>query len=185
MNTIITSRGDIMHAGMLIATEKGLGAINIRAVARVAGISVGAVYNYFPNKSVLLSATVRKIWADIFYGIGQMGYCESISTYIQWLFGAIKERGAKYPDFFQSQGPGLAAGGREVSRQTVRYCLFRMERGLNRALKNDQRVKPDAFDCTFTKGDLSRFLYTNMLTMLARGETDCSLLIRVIERVLY
>ena len=185
MNIIITSEGDIMEAGMAIASEEGLAAVNIRSVARRAGISVGSVYNYFPNKSVLLSATVRKIWADIFYRVGRLGNFNSIAEYIQWFFHLIKEQGEKYGDFFLSQGKGFAAGGREISRETVEHCVTHMSRSLDRIIKKDQKVKPDVFDDTFSKEDLTKFIFINLLTMIARGETDCSVLIRVIERIVY
>ena len=70
MNTFITSREAILAASRKIATEQGLQAINIRAVAQNCGVAVGSVYYYFPSKADLVAATVEDVWKSIFHMAG-------------------------------------------------------------------------------------------------------------------
>ena len=77
MNTNNTLHDKILAASKEIAADKGFQAINIRAVASKAKISVGSVYNYFPDKSALLQATIADIWCDVFHRTGQ---CTALSS---------------------------------------------------------------------------------------------------------
>ena len=78
MNTNNTLHDKILAASKEIAADKGFQAINIRAVASKAKISVGSVYNYFPDKSALLQATIADIWCDVFHRTGQ---CTALSSF--------------------------------------------------------------------------------------------------------
>ena len=57
MNKTVTSREAILAASQKLVMEKGLQAVNMRTVASVCGVAVGSVYNYFPSKAELLTAT--------------------------------------------------------------------------------------------------------------------------------
>ena len=45
-----TLRSNLLNLARNIADEKGIDAINIRAIANKAGVATGTVYNYFSNK---------------------------------------------------------------------------------------------------------------------------------------
>ena len=45
---------DIKIAASLVLQEGGLEALNTNRVAEVAGVSIGSLYQYFPNKESLL-----------------------------------------------------------------------------------------------------------------------------------
>ncbi|MGH6665402.1 MAG: TetR/AcrR family transcriptional regulator [Pseudolabrys sp.] len=51
----------ILAAATLIATEGGMGAVQIAAVAARAGIAAGTVYRYFPSKTDLIAELVAAI----------------------------------------------------------------------------------------------------------------------------
>jgi AcrR family transcriptional regulator len=50
------TRDAILQAATQIITREGLAAFNTNRVAEVAGISVGSLYQYYPNKAALLTA---------------------------------------------------------------------------------------------------------------------------------
>ena len=54
MNTVVTSREQILGAAKEIAALEGVAQISIRGVAKACGVSVGSIYNYFPTKSELV-----------------------------------------------------------------------------------------------------------------------------------
>ncbi len=49
----------IFHAIMEEATEKGPASLNIKEIARRAGVSIGSLYQYFPNRDGLLDFAVE------------------------------------------------------------------------------------------------------------------------------
>src|SRR5512146_1584286 len=49
----------IFNAIMEEATEKGPASLNIKEIARRAGVSVGSLYQYFPNRDGLLDFAVE------------------------------------------------------------------------------------------------------------------------------
>ena len=65
MNTVVTSKEDILKASRELIRERGWSAISIRSVAAACGVSVGSIYNYFDSKAELMSAAVESVWRDI------------------------------------------------------------------------------------------------------------------------
>ena len=61
---------DILEAANIVLKESGLAAFNTNRVADVAGVSIGSLYQYFPNKEALLlqmqSAEVEATWAKLY-----------------------------------------------------------------------------------------------------------------------
>jgi AcrR family transcriptional regulator len=51
-----TRRADIAAAGRALLTENGMAALQMRDVARRAGVGLGTVYTYFPTKEALFAA---------------------------------------------------------------------------------------------------------------------------------
>ena len=54
----------ILDAATTLATEDGLGAVQIAAVAERAGIAAGTVYRYFPAKTDLVAELVKRVADD-------------------------------------------------------------------------------------------------------------------------
>jgi AcrR family transcriptional regulator len=50
----------ILEAGAQILASQGLGGFNTNAVAERAGVSIGSLYQYFPNKDALMVALIRR-----------------------------------------------------------------------------------------------------------------------------
>ena len=66
MNTIVTSKEEILKNSRELIREKGWAAVSIRSVASACGVSVGSIYNYYDSKAELISATVESVWCEIF-----------------------------------------------------------------------------------------------------------------------
>ena len=54
MNTVVTSKEEILRASRELIRQKGWDAVNIRSVAAACGVSVGSIYNYFDSKAALV-----------------------------------------------------------------------------------------------------------------------------------
>ena len=67
MNTVVTSKEEILRASRELIRQKGWDAVNIRSVAAACGVSVGSIYNYFDSKAALVGAAVESVWCEIFH----------------------------------------------------------------------------------------------------------------------
>lgn len=65
MNTVVTSKEEILKKSRELIQKNGWATVNIRSLAAACGVSVGSIYNYFESKSALVSATVESVWEDI------------------------------------------------------------------------------------------------------------------------
>ena len=54
MNTVVTSKEDILKTSRELIQQRGWSAVNIRSVAIACGVSVGSIYNYFDSKAALI-----------------------------------------------------------------------------------------------------------------------------------
>lgn len=66
MNTVVTSREEILKTAGDMVKEGKTERISMRGLAKACGISVGSIYNYFPTKNDLMIAVVVELWKEIF-----------------------------------------------------------------------------------------------------------------------
>lgn len=59
MNTVVTSKEEILKASREFIRTQGWSALNIRSLATACGVSVGSIYNYFDSKAKLVESTVE------------------------------------------------------------------------------------------------------------------------------
>lgn len=100
MNTIVTSREEILKASRELIRQEGWSAISIRSVAAACGVSVGSIYNYFDSKTELVSATVESVWEEIFHRPENADMFQNIVSCITWMFERMAYGSRQYPGFF-------------------------------------------------------------------------------------
>ena len=61
---LVTRAAIVDAAGRILLTE-GAGALNTNRIAKVAGVSVGSLYQYFPNKEAVLGALAEREGANL------------------------------------------------------------------------------------------------------------------------
>ena len=60
MNTVVTSREEILAASRELIRQKSLPALSVRSVASACGVSVGSIYNYFETKEEIFLALLTR-----------------------------------------------------------------------------------------------------------------------------
>ena len=98
MNTIITSKEEILKHSRELLQKKGWNAINIRALATACHVSVGSIYNYFPSKAELVSETIASVWLEIFHQPDES--FQTIEACVRWMFERMRYAQKAYPGFF-------------------------------------------------------------------------------------
>lgn len=56
----VATRDAILEAAARIIGQRGIGSFNTNAVAERAGVSIGSLYQYFPNKDALMAALIQR-----------------------------------------------------------------------------------------------------------------------------
>ena len=86
MNTIVTSKEEILKNSRELIREKGWAAVSIRSVASACGVSVGSIYNYYDSKAELISATVESVWCEIFHRPQDEAVFQDVQTCVKWMY---------------------------------------------------------------------------------------------------
>src|SRR6202011_4058876 len=94
-------RGDIVRAGGLLLREVGLVALQMRDVARRAGVGLGTVYTYFPTKEALFAALYAKRLDQM---LSDLAPKLSATTHLEELFVLVA---TSYRDVYADFGKDL------------------------------------------------------------------------------
>ncbi|MCI9059013.1 MAG: TetR/AcrR family transcriptional regulator [Lachnospiraceae bacterium] len=185
MNTVVTSKEDILKTSRELIQQQGWSALNIRSVAAACGVSVGAIYNYFDSKAALVGAAVESIWHEIFHRPGDRDVFQDTQDCIVWMYEQMKYGCKQYPGFFTLHSLGFMqqdkADGKRRMQQTWRHILDE----LCSVLKRDARIRPDAFTEQFTVEKFADVLFSQMLSALLRQDYDSAAVQEIIRRTLY
>ena len=98
MNTIVTSKEEILKNSRELIREKGWAAVSIRSVASACGVSVGSIYNYYDSKAELISATVESVWCEIFHRPQDEAVFQDVQTCVKWMYERMPTAMSSIPD---------------------------------------------------------------------------------------
>lgn len=185
MNTVVTSKEDILKTSRELIRRQGWPAINIRSVAAACGVSIGSIYNYFDSKAALVSATVESVWCEIFHLPADGTVFSDMQDCIVWMYEQMEYGCKQYPGFFTLHSLGFIqedkADGKRKMQQTWQY----ISDGLLSVLQNDSRIRPDAFTEQFTAEGCADILFSLMLSALLRQDYNPAAVLEIVRRMLY
>mgnify|MGYP002924341083 FL=1 len=176
VNTVVTSKEAIMKTCRDMVSERGLSALDMRSVAKACHVALGSLYNYFPSKDALVTATIESVWQDIFH-MEQCCEQKPFPEYVRWIFDSVRQGTREYPHFFTAHSISVASSAKEQARKTMEQYFSHMKAGMAQSLRADPAVRRDAFSASFSESDLIDFVLSNLLTLLARQEDDCEVLL--------
>lgn len=140
MNTIVTSKEDILKNSRELIREKGWAAVSIRSVASACGVSVGSIYNYYDSKAELISATVESVWCEIFHRPQDEAVFQDVQTCVKWMYERMAYGCEQYPGFFTLHSLGFMqedkADGKRHMQQIWHHILMVCVRCRNRIPKS-------------------------------------------------
>ncbi len=185
VNTVVTSREQILQVCRELIQQQGWSAVSIRSVAGACGISVGSIYNYFQDKSQLVGATVESVWLDIFrIPPGQTPF-DNILDCVGWMFACMEEGSRRYPNFFSMHSMAFLGEGKAEGQKRMAQSWVHMRQGIAAVLASDQKISPDAFAEGFTREDLAQILFSLLLSALMRHDYDPVPIQTMLRRLLY
>lgn len=185
MNTVVTSQEEILRASRELIQRNGWAAVNMRSVAAACGVSVGSIYNYFDSKTALVAAAVESVWNDIFHRPEDGGAFQDTQTCIRWMYQQMEYGCKQYPGFFTHHSLGFMQQGMADGKRQMQQAWRHILDGLCFVLKNDSRVRKNAFNQQLTLEKFAGVLFSLMLSALLRQDFDPSAVLEVVRRTIY
>jgi len=176
-----TLRDTLLNIAQSMADTEGIEAVNIRSIAKKAGIASGTVYNYFSNKDEILLALTEVYWNQALSEMRNEITAESFCEQLQEIFYFLQERIDKSAGKLMN-----SLGNAEVAGQAhMASAQSALEETLIQRMEQDTRVREDVWNETFTKEQFARFIMMNMTMLLRARASDISFFITVIRRIIY
>lgn len=185
MNTVVTSKEDILKTSRKLIQQQGWSAVNIRSVAAACGVSVGSIYNYFDSKAALVSATVESVWCEIFHRPEDSSVFQDTQACIVWMYGRMEQGCKQYPGFFTLHSLFFLREDKADGKQKMQQAWQHILNVLCSVLKRDARIRIDAFTEQFTAERFADVLFSLMLSALLRQDYDPTAVLEIVCRTLY
>ena len=185
MNPMATSKENILQISRKLIQQNGWAGVNIRSVAAACGVSVGCIYNYFESKTDLLSATVESIWNDIFHHPEDEAVFQDTLSCVRWMYKQLEYGCQRYPGFFTHHALGFVQQDTADRKQQMQRAWQHILDALCTVLRNDTRIRADAFTEEFTVEKFAEMLFSLMLSALVRQDFDPSTVLEIVQRAVY
>ena len=185
MNPMATSKENILQISRNLIQQNGWAGVNIRSVAAACGVSVGCIYNYFESKTDLLSATVESIWSDIFHHPEDEAVFQDTLSCVRWMYKQLEYGCQRYPGFFTHHALGFVQQDTADGKQQMQRAWQHILDALCTVLRNDARLRADAFTEEFTVEKFAEILFSLMLSALVRQDFDPSTVLEIVRRAVY
>ena len=133
----------ILEAAARILERKGLDVLTTNAVAELAGVSIGSLYQYFPGKAAILAELIRRERLILLAGIGRIAHapvdslkddvCSLIRIAVaHQLLRPALARALEYGEATLPLGPATA----KLTNELVQYTAALLERhGVSKAME--------------------------------------------------
>ena len=185
MNPMATSKENILQISKKLIQQNGWAGVNIRSVAAACGVSVGCIYNYFESKTDLLSATVESIWSDIFHHPEDEAVFQDTLSCVRWMYKQLEYGCQRYPGFFTHHALGFVQQNTADGKQQMQRAWQHILDALCTVLRNDTKIRADAFTEEFTVEKFAEMLFSLMLSALVRQDFDPSTVLEIVQRAVY
>jgi AcrR family transcriptional regulator len=101
----------ILEAGARILDRQGWGRFTTNAVADTAGVSIGSLYQYFPNKAALVEAILRRHFDDVLTALRKANEHSSRSARIEGLISGVIAAHSIHPSLHRVLLEDVPRGG--------------------------------------------------------------------------
>ncbi|MGI6009941.1 MAG: TetR/AcrR family transcriptional regulator [Ruminococcus sp.] len=185
MNTVVTSKDEILKNSRKLIQQQGWSAVSIRSVAAASGVSVGSIYNYFGSKAELVNAAVESVWHEIFHLPQEPMVFRDTLSCISWFYERMEYGSKKYPGFFTLHSFSFAGAEKAEGKKLMYQTWKHIQDNLCSVLEHDPNVRPDAFGGQFTAEKFADALFSLILSSLLRQDYDPFFVLEIIRRTLY
>lgn len=170
----------LAHAGEMWQRD-GAEAINIRALAKTAGVSVGTVYNYFGGKDDILLALTEAYWRDTLRdmrgAIHGDTFVVQISEIYAFLLARMERAGAMLM--------GSLSNVEQTGREKMQHMQGVLRAALIQRMDQDAGIRQAVWSEAFSKAQYADFVMMNLLLLLRTQAPNIDFFLEVIRKTLY
>ncbi|MFK8104103.1 MAG: TetR/AcrR family transcriptional regulator [Saprospiraceae bacterium] len=137
----MTKKESILSAALKLLSAQGLHATPMSAIAKEAGTGMGTIYNYFPNKEVLINALYVKIKEEEKHIFTNFDPTKPLKPQFAAYYHSAIQFFVDHPAYFQfmeqvQASPMITDASRAVGYEAIDTVLVLIEKG-----KADQVIK--------------------------------------------
>lgn len=181
-------RTKILESAYGQVQEGGLSALSIRAVAKRCQISVGTIYNYFPDKAALVTALITKFWQSVAFS-SKTHSCfaytlgEDFISYLKRIEDQIGQALLQFRHNWLSDMSSLDARCRHEGKQAEQVWFNHIYENLEKVLLADPKINQDQVKLMGAKR-LSHFVWDSLYLSL-KEKRSSEVLFCLLEQALY
>lgn len=171
----------LLDTACALANEQGIEKLNIRLIAKKAGVSSGTVYNYFSGKDEILLALTKQYWEqallEMDVAVTSPSFCEALLQMYDYLRQRIR----------QSAGVLMhsLSGVQHAGRESMSATQQEWKEMLVRRIEQDAQISDHIWKDNFTKEQFAEFIRMNFMELLKAEDAQMQFFVLVIRRILY
>ena len=175
----------ILSCAKEIALEQGITKINIRLVAKKSDVSIGTIYNYYPNKNDLLVAVIEDFWLEALENI-DFKTLDGKSFYekIQDIYNNLSVYFRNFKESWLGQLSLLNEQEKKLGRKKENEYFDKIHAMIISLMDSDENIKANIWDNCITKEKTAEFIFDNMILMLKKDEGDFEFFITVLKKIM-
>lgn len=168
----------ILSVAREIISEEGYKAMNVRAISKRSGVSIGTIYNYFPDKASLDYRVMDYFW---------MGYEEKIKVILENNDPILSQIRACYDVLMEHLGQFLTLFSiRSSAKSRERYCDPNKQALLNRAgqLMAIRLKETCVFDEDLSAEEMANFIINTHVQIASYQIYEYSIFEKILQKSL-
>lgn len=176
-------RDNLLEVASHIMDNEGVEAINIRSIAKAAGVASGTVYNYFSNKEEIVLSLTEVYWEAIMIEIRTLNFTHSFCENIELIYRFLKEKIDTRAGMLMRS---LSTTTLEISGQEK---MGRMHSKLSEVLvlflEKDEAIDKFVWSEQLSKEAFIAFVISNLILQFRNKAENITVLLEIIQRVIY
>lgn len=162
------TKQEIVSTALSLARQGGAAALGIRKVASACGVSVGTIYNHFPDKSALVIEVTAAYWQEALdpwlsrpRGLGLADSCLLLAR-------SLSEPLAKFQATWLKGIESLASTARTEGKQEEHALVASVLRSLEHEAEHDPAISPTSLEALGSH-ELALFCWCSILGAIRSG----------------
>lgn len=176
-----TLRDTLLGFAREIVTRQGPDALNIRAIAKRAGVASGTLYNYFEGKDDILLAVTDEYWREALVDLRKEIQAENFPEQLREIYAFLRGRLAA--------SASMLMGSLRIVETAGRGRMLSMLKVLGsdiiQRMRQDRSISPDIWNENLSDGEFADFIIVNMIASLRMNAPGIDPFIEIVKRTLY
>lgn len=176
-----TLRDTLLDIAREIANDTGPESINIRALAKQAGVASGTVYNYFASKDDILLALTEEYWRATLEEMQENVHGGDFTTQLSQIYSFLQGKIANSGKLLMLSLRNVEPRGQKHMQSMLQ--VLRLD--IIRRMRMDAHITQEAWNENLTEEYFADYVYRNMVMLLRTGAPDIAPFIEIVQRVIY